>query len=159
MALVAMGVPPDFLMRPVLATEAPALASRKTLVCIFQRGAVDGLSMVVPFGEPAYYEQRTSIAIPAPTRRGGAALPQRQAHGSGAILQWPAARPVDMRESEAPVYLGGTTKGKNIISWMQVNIGSTHELYLCILFIKQTGQQERYLRDVSDQYKDYYANQ
>jgi len=35
------------------------------LVCLFQRGAVDGLNMIVPHGEPAYYEERPRIAIPA----------------------------------------------------------------------------------------------
>jgi len=33
-------------------------------VCLFQRGAVDGLSMVVPHGEAAYYRERPRIAIP-----------------------------------------------------------------------------------------------
>jgi uncharacterized protein (DUF1501 family) len=39
---------------------------RKTLIAIFQRGAVDGLNMVVPFGESNYYSARPSIAIPKP---------------------------------------------------------------------------------------------
>jgi len=37
---------------------------RPTLVCLFQRGAVDGLSMVVPHGEPLYYRERPRVAIP-----------------------------------------------------------------------------------------------
>lgn len=36
----------------------------KVLVVIFQRGAVDGLNAVVPYGERAYYAARPSIAIP-----------------------------------------------------------------------------------------------
>jgi uncharacterized protein (DUF1501 family) len=36
---------------------------KKTLVAIFQRGAVDGLNMIVPYGESAYYSARPSIAI------------------------------------------------------------------------------------------------
>ena len=39
---------------------------RKTLIAIFQRGAVDGLNVVVPFGESNYYELRPSIAISKP---------------------------------------------------------------------------------------------
>ena len=39
---------------------------KKILVAIFQRGAVDGLNMVVPFGEQRYYDLRPSIAIPKP---------------------------------------------------------------------------------------------
>ena len=41
----------------------------KLLIAIFQRGAVDGLSVVVPFGERDYYRARPSIAIPRPERR------------------------------------------------------------------------------------------
>ena len=39
---------------------------KKILVAIFQRGAVDGLNMVVPFGEKRYYELRPNLAIPKP---------------------------------------------------------------------------------------------
>jgi len=34
-------------------------------VCLFQRGAVDGLSMIVPHGDAGYYRDRPTIAIPA----------------------------------------------------------------------------------------------
>ncbi|HEX2092067.1 MAG TPA: DUF1501 domain-containing protein, partial [Longimicrobiaceae bacterium] len=74
MALLALGLPPDFLTRSLLA-ETRAAARRRTLICIFQRGAVDGLSVVVPFGDPGYYAGRRSIAIPRPARgREGGAL-------------------------------------------------------------------------------------
>jgi uncharacterized protein (DUF1501 family) len=39
---------------------------KKVLVAVFQRGAVDGLNVVVPFGEKNYYALRPTIAIPAP---------------------------------------------------------------------------------------------
>jgi len=42
--------------------------SHKRLVVVFMRGAVDGLSVVVPYGDSQYYEQRPTIAIP---RTGG----------------------------------------------------------------------------------------
>ncbi|MEO0837030.1 MAG: DUF1501 domain-containing protein [Cyanobacteria bacterium J06642_3] len=45
---------------------------RKRLVTIFLRGAVDGLSVVVPHQEPNYYEARPRIAIPYPRNQGGA---------------------------------------------------------------------------------------
>lgn len=48
-------------------TALPLVAStrrRKVLVVIFQRGAVDGLNMIVPYGERAYYAARPSLAIP-----------------------------------------------------------------------------------------------
>ena len=45
---------------------------KKTLICIFQRGAVDGLNMVVPFGDPEYYKLRSNIAIQTPGKTDGA---------------------------------------------------------------------------------------
>ncbi len=39
---------------------------KKILVAIFQRGAADGLNIVVPHGEKAYYDLRPTIAIPRP---------------------------------------------------------------------------------------------
>ncbi|HEX9580071.1 MAG TPA: DUF1501 domain-containing protein [Gemmatimonadales bacterium] len=64
-----------FGLDPTLATGTfqpgqPAPRGR-TLVCLFQRGAVDGLSMVVPYVEPNYYRARPSITIPPPGRPGG----------------------------------------------------------------------------------------
>jgi uncharacterized protein (DUF1501 family) len=67
MALVSLGFAPTFLARTAWATER-----RKVLIALFQRGAVDGLNMVVPFGEAAYYKARPSIAIGKPGREGGA---------------------------------------------------------------------------------------
>src|SRR4026207_1512159 len=53
---------PSFLERIVLGNTPGG--KRKTLIAIFQRGAVDGLNVVVPFGESEYYSSRPSIAIP-----------------------------------------------------------------------------------------------
>jgi uncharacterized protein (DUF1501 family) len=61
-ALLSLGFAPSFLARTVSA----ARARRKVLVAIFQRGAVDGLNLVVPAGEQAYYDARPTIAIPRP---------------------------------------------------------------------------------------------
>src|SRR5687768_18423096 len=60
-----VGSAPSFLRRVVEAQGVSAAANgrRKTLISIFQRGAVDGLNMVVPHGERAYYELRPQIAI------------------------------------------------------------------------------------------------
>jgi len=68
LALVSLGFAPEFFTRAVQA----ARAKRKVLVTVFQRGAVDGLNMIVPFGEPAYYRARPSIAIPKPGAPDGA---------------------------------------------------------------------------------------
>jgi len=73
LALMALGLPPDFLLQPLLA-GTQGLDRKKTLICIFQRGAVDGLSMVVPFGERGYYDSRRTIAIQAPGSGDGSAL-------------------------------------------------------------------------------------
>src|SRR5712691_4711912 len=63
-----MNAAPSFLQRAVLAQARERITGgrRKTLIAIFQRGAVDGLNMVVPYGERAYYDLRPSIAIPKP---------------------------------------------------------------------------------------------
>jgi len=70
MAMVTLGFAPSFLTRTVEA----AGGRRKLLIAIFQRGAVDGLNMVVPYGEADYYTVRPSIAIARPGSGGGAAL-------------------------------------------------------------------------------------
>lgn len=63
--MIGMSTLPSFLMRAVAA--APT-SGRKKLVVVFQRGAADGLNIVVPFAEKNYYAVRPSIAIPAPRR-------------------------------------------------------------------------------------------
>lgn len=72
LAMVSLGFAPSFLARTVRA--APDRRRRQLLVAIFQRGAVDGLNVVVPFGEQAYYQERPGIAIPAPGRGDQSAL-------------------------------------------------------------------------------------
>ena len=50
-------------------------AGGKALVVVFQRGAADGLSMVVPFKDQRYYQYRPTIAIAPPGHGDDAALP------------------------------------------------------------------------------------
>jgi uncharacterized protein (DUF1501 family) len=69
-AMVTLGFAPSFLAR---AAEA-AGTRRKLLVAIFQRGAVDGLNMIVPYGEAEYYRARPSIAVPRPGAAEGGAV-------------------------------------------------------------------------------------
>jgi len=69
LALLSLGFAPAFLSRTV---EAATAVRRKILITIFQRGAVDGLNMVVPFGERDYYAARPSIAVPRPNDPEGA---------------------------------------------------------------------------------------
>jgi len=63
LALVGTSVIPSFLLRSVMAEATTAAANNKRLVVLFQRGAADGLNIVVPFQEKNYYAMRPSIAI------------------------------------------------------------------------------------------------
>ena len=71
-AFVSLGFAPSFLART--AHAAGASGRPKQLIAIFQRGAVDGLSMVVPFGEADYYRARPTIALARPGAADGAAI-------------------------------------------------------------------------------------
>ena len=71
-AFVSLGFAPSFLARTAFA--AGKSGRPKQLIAIFQRGAVDGLSVIVPFGESEYYRARPSIAIPPPSSGENAAL-------------------------------------------------------------------------------------
>ena len=95
LAAVGLSMVPGFLRRTVLAAE-PLGSRSKTLVVIFQRGGADGMNMVVPFGEPSYYQYRPSIAIPAPKSGAGAALDL-----DGFFGLHPALRPL------MPIYKAG----------------------------------------------------
>jgi uncharacterized protein (DUF1501 family) len=63
LALIGTSSIPAFLSRSVLAEVTTAAANKKKLVVLFQRGAVDGLNVVVPYREQNYYAMRPSIAI------------------------------------------------------------------------------------------------
>ncbi len=71
-AFVTLGFAPSFLARTAFA--AGRSGRPKQLIAIFQRGAVDGLSVVVPFGEGEYYRARPSIAIAKPGSGDGTAI-------------------------------------------------------------------------------------
>ena len=66
LALVSFGLDPLFLARAALATTRLTAypPNGPILVCLFQRGAVDGLNMIVPHGDPLYYRERPRIAVP-----------------------------------------------------------------------------------------------
>jgi uncharacterized protein (DUF1501 family) len=63
MAVVGTSAIPSFLTRSVLAQATTAHAQGKRLVVLFQRGAADGLNVVVPYAESNYYQMRPTIAI------------------------------------------------------------------------------------------------
>lgn len=67
LAMVGSSAIPAFLARAVFADRGASKAQsnlNKRLVVIFQRGAADGLNIVVPYAEKNYYAMRPTIAIP-----------------------------------------------------------------------------------------------
>jgi uncharacterized protein (DUF1501 family) len=66
LAMVGSGAAPLWLERALYA-GAPS-PRKKVLVAIFQRGAADGLNIVVPHAEKRYYEMRPTIAVPRPSQ-------------------------------------------------------------------------------------------
>ena len=53
-------------------TEALAQARPRRLVVLFLRGGLDGLSVLVPYEDKAYYQARPGIALAPPGQEGGA---------------------------------------------------------------------------------------
>jgi uncharacterized protein (DUF1501 family) len=56
-ALAGTGSAPLWLERAAFATEQQG-ARKKVLIAVFQRGAADGLNIIVPHGEQRYYDHR-----------------------------------------------------------------------------------------------------
>jgi uncharacterized protein (DUF1501 family) len=63
LAVVGTTALPSFLTRAAFGAADPGIRTKR-LVVIFQRGAADGLNIVVPHGEPSYYAMRPTINIP-----------------------------------------------------------------------------------------------
>jgi uncharacterized protein (DUF1501 family) len=63
--MVGVGAAPLWLQRAALAKDAPGRRN-KVLVAIFQRGAADGINIVIPHGEQRYYDLRPTISVPRP---------------------------------------------------------------------------------------------
>ena len=71
LALVTMGLSPSFLRRMAYGMDLENVPKGKTLICLFQRGAADGLNVLVPHGEQAYYALRPTIAVGRPGEANG----------------------------------------------------------------------------------------
>ena len=68
-----MAMAPDFLHQFAVAQSAvKGYGKKKVLVTIFQRGAVDGLNVLVPHGDSEYYNLRPTIAVAKPGQTDGA---------------------------------------------------------------------------------------
>ncbi|MGB8987819.1 MAG: DUF1501 domain-containing protein, partial [Candidatus Sulfotelmatobacter sp.] len=63
LAVVGTAAVPSFLTRAAMGAVEPGVRTKR-LVVIFQRGAADGLNIVVPHGEAQLYAMRPSINIP-----------------------------------------------------------------------------------------------
>jgi uncharacterized protein (DUF1501 family) len=61
-----------FWLPPRATLAAEPVPGAPVLLCVFLRGAADGLNMVVPHAEAEYYELRPSIAVPPPGKDRGA---------------------------------------------------------------------------------------
>jgi len=111
----------------------------KRLVVIFLRGAVDGLSVVVPYGEDAYYGARRSIALRPPGRDGGVVdldghfglhpalvslMPQWHA-GSLAFVQACGSPDPTRSHFDAQLYMENGTPGRGATSdgWLNRLLG------------------------------------
>jgi len=57
---------PVFLRQAAFGAQATAGKRKKTLICLFQRGAADGLNIVIPHGDKDLYRHRPQLAIPRP---------------------------------------------------------------------------------------------
>ena len=70
-ALASVGMGPLFgptFLRSAAFGETTAQKRKKVLICIFQRGAADGLNIVVPHGDRDLYTHRPGLAIARPSR-------------------------------------------------------------------------------------------
>ena len=73
----ALALAAGSLMLPVGRSAMAALSdsdtpAKRRLIVVFMRGAVDGLSVVVPYNDAGYYAARSSIALAKPGQDGGA---------------------------------------------------------------------------------------
>jgi uncharacterized protein (DUF1501 family) len=112
---------------------------QRRLIVVFLRGAVDGLNVVVPYGDDDYYAARRSIAIMAPGREHGALdldghfglhpalaplLPYWQA---GALAFVHASGSPDPTRShfDAQIYMENGTPGRSVMpdGWMNRLLG------------------------------------
>jgi uncharacterized protein (DUF1501 family) len=73
-ALASLGAAtqaPSFLARAL----AQSGSRRKVLIAIFQRGAMDGLNAVIPYGDQDYYSLRPNLAVPRPQSSAAVSAP------------------------------------------------------------------------------------
>jgi uncharacterized protein (DUF1501 family) len=118
MAIVGTAAIPSFLTRAAWGAVSSG-SGNKRLVVIFQRGAADGLNIVVPHAEPAYYAMR----------RGG------RVYG-----RWPGLDPLRLNEGRD---LALTTDFRRVLGEaVSRHLGNTH---LNAVFPGFDNQPDRFL--------------
>ncbi|MBA3322126.1 MAG: DUF1501 domain-containing protein [Pyrinomonadaceae bacterium] len=157
-----VGMTPSFLQRAVMAQTRERVAAggagrRKTLIAIFQRGAVDGLNMVVPHGERKYYEYRPSIAIAQPGKgtNGEAAADLDGFFGLHPVLAagfkpiWDAKRLAIVHAAGSPANTRSHFDAQDYMEAGTPGIKSTPDGWLNRLLQTQTGKEASPFRAVS----------
>jgi uncharacterized protein (DUF1501 family) len=69
-AIAGLGIAPSWLLRATT-VAAQGNNKRKIVLAIFQRGAADGLNIVLPYFEKQYYDMRPTLAVPPPGKENG----------------------------------------------------------------------------------------
>ena len=90
-------------------TRTGSSPRNRLLVCVFLRGGIDGLNLIVPHADKEYYRLRPGIAIPRPSRKGGASLDL-----DGFFGLHPRAKPLHAHfKAGTAVAIEGVGHGKN----------------------------------------------
>lgn len=104
----------------------------KSLIVIFQRGGCDGLNVVVPYGEDAYYRLRPTIAIAKAGQANGALdlngffglhpamASLHKLYQQGAVAVFPAVHypNATMSHFDSELYIENAVVNKNSNGWL-----------------------------------------
>ncbi|MDX6530164.1 MAG: hypothetical protein QOH41_2454 [Blastocatellia bacterium] len=146
---------PTFLRRALAETiEQVTGGRRKTLIAIFQRGAVDGLNVVVPHGEHSYYDLRPNIAIPKPDGGAEAAINLDGYFGLHPSLQsfkplWDSKRLAIVHASGSPDSTRSHFDAQDYMESATPGVKSTQDGWLNRYLQSKTDPQKSLFRAVS----------
>ena len=146
---------PTFLRRALAETIDKVTGSkRKTLIAIFQRGAVDGLNVVVPYGEHSYYDLRPNIAIPKPDGGAESALNLDGYFGLHPSLQsfkplWDSKRLAIVHASGSPDSTRSHFDAQDYMESATPGVKSTQDGWLNRYLQSKTDSQKSLFRAVS----------
>ena len=146
---------PTFLRRALASTiDNVTGGRRKTLIAIFQRGAVDGLNVVVPYGEHSYYDLRPNIAIPKPDGGAEAAINLDGYFGLHPSLQafkpfWDSRRLAIVHASGSPDSTRSHFDAQDYMESATPGVKSTQDGWLNRYLQSKTDSQKSLFRAVS----------